>query len=354
MSNFYLRNNETGKQTNVEVFYSDRITYFNDTTDFGSGIKHCLNGKVADTCNWDRIFATPTPDDLSFGNGYRNLPGDMTVVSYPVTPDLDLSGNGIINEDARRIYCEHSASYDFPTYSMDASLATNPVNAVILTNLRNDTGSPLAVDPAWFLAAWSANRNGTSRAKLSQSITDFLPSAWTTMTENPVAETQTDPSGTFTTRTHYAFLLLHFYSVAQSVSMVKYGYDNVTTNNSPLISPDTRVLYKYALRHVWAYGLDSRSSKFAVVMAVWGSACTILRLFVGFLYPDRREAHTPVDFLTAALKHQYRGELEELAGDGERKVSDERKRRKRKKNIARVRYRIEEDKEGTVKFVQPN
>lgn len=343
--NFFLnneQNNETGEKTAVEIFYSDRVTYFNGATDFGSGIKSCLNDEVAATCNWDRIFATPMPGDL-FGD---QLSADVTVVSYTLPSDLNLPRTGSITEDARRIFCEHISYHDFPTYSMDASQATNPVNAVRLTNLRKDTGRPLAVDPAWFLAAWSANQNDTSRAKIAQSITDFLPSAWET----------TDPSVNLNHALRAAtFWLMHFYSVAQSVSMVKYNYRNISANDSASISSDKRVLYKYALRHVWAYGLDSRSSKFAVAVVIMGVVCTVLRLCVGFGYRYRRDAYAPVDFLAAALKHRYRGELEELEIDGESEFSDGRRRRRRwemKKKVVRVRYRIEEDERGSVRFAQ--
>ena len=327
--------------TEVEIFYSDRATFYTDDTDFGSGIKRCLgDDQIAATCDWDTIFATSLPDEYA-----QDITAEMTVVSYPVAPAAGQFRDGAMNdEDPRRIYAEHVIQYDFTNYSLDSSMAHNSVNEVRLMDLGRINGTSIAYDPDWLLAAWSADREGVSQARLAQDITNYVKADWNYMTD-PSIELQGFVS---------VFRLLHLYSVAQSVSMVRYEYVNYNESDFRVPLPKgARVLHKSALRKVWAYGLGSRSSKFSVIVAIMGLSCTVLRPLIALFSRDRRKARQPVDFLAAALKYQYRDEFEELDRIDDEASSDGRTVREVEKKVARVRFRLGEDESGSLKFMKP-
>lgn len=250
-------------------------------------------------------------------------------------------------EDTRRIYGQYISFLDFPTYTLDASPISNPLFAVGLSGLSNRTDRErLVVDPDWMLAAWSADQNDTSLTKLSQSIFDGIEPAWQRLT-TPNNDNTIDEPG--------SFLLMHLYSILQSVSIVPYQYEDITRNITARPLSNQHVFHTWSLRHVWAYGFDSRSSIFGLVIVSAGILCTLLRFIVGVL-PQSQDTtpHEAVDFVLAALKYQSQlkspGDSEHSPEKRQYGFSNKHTRRQAEMNTLRRRYRIKDNVEGELEF----
>jgi len=141
---FWLGNADptiTANITAVDIYFSDKATYFNETADFGSGIKQCLVNNTNPSCDWEKIFSTDLPGDLK--NTSTNV--GMTVYGIPNSP----------NPNAR-VWCDSVAYLSFPSYSLDTSPSSNDQNLVQLDRLTFDhAAEPLVVNPGWILAAVS-------------------------------------------------------------------------------------------------------------------------------------------------------------------------------------------------------
>ncbi|KAL9126766.1 MAG: hypothetical protein Q9217_004235 [Psora testacea] len=314
-SNFWIGNSRSAEvnATAIDVYFSDMATYYNSNEDFGSGIEHCLNNETAPACDWDSIFGTNLPNDL------RNSSRNVGLVSYSLANDND-TASPMPGSEAR-IFCDVVAYVSFPTYALDTSPSSNILNLVRMDGLQmSGNDRPLVIHPDWFLAAWSVDRNGTvdSMREVAQHMSFTLPLAWV------------DPNS-FAAN---AFSFLHVYSLGQTMSMINYAFDNATADSR---SEDAKrpVLFAWATRHVWAYGINgSRTSKLGVAVVSCGAACVILRLLLGLLLGKRE--HSAVELIVAALEHHPTGEFSGM---------------EEKSHVAKVRYVLEEDPLGKLRFV---
>jgi len=309
--------NTTGiNDTVVYSYFSDKAMFFNESTDFGSGIKTCL-GPNADNCNWEAIFATEVDPTL------RNSSVNLLVTEYtsPLRPTLE-----------SQIICEAVIYSSFPTYSVDTSPSVNPQRLTSMHGLPSETDkdfntTSLPVSPDWLLAAWSVSDNGVvSRERLvGKWMARTLPSMFYNYDYyNP----NTD---------QYYFTFLHTYIMTQSLSMVNYKYTNDTASapgDSKGLESAQPLLSKWATLRVWAYGLTGRTAKLGVVVTTLGCICVLLRLILAIALRIRHE-HSTVELFVAALEHHPTNEFEHL--------EDERK-------MAKVRY-IMEDGQGKPRFV---
>lgn len=319
---FYLENlanDAPNPETGVGVYFADKAMYFNDTEDFGSGIKSCLTNATSTTCDWDRVFAAPLPEQL------RNTSTNVGIVSYQVP--------GLNNTDGR-VYCEHVTYMSFPTYNVDTSPASNSQNLVRLNNidtLKNDS-IPIMLSPDWYLAAWSVD-NYTAldgNRQIVKKLIEVLPGTY-----NSSLGSKDDT---------IEFSILHIYALGQALSMVNYynysapadptSQETIQADKDKIIHPIFRT---WATTHVWAYGLSGRTSKLGVVVVLLGSVCVLARLFLG-LATGIQERST-VEVLAAAFEHRHEGEFEGLEETS---------------HLAKVRYQIVEDGEGKQRFIPEN
>ncbi|KAI4249797.1 MAG: hypothetical protein L6R40_000586 [Gallowayella cf. fulva] len=315
---FYLENLDrkvTQLKTGIGIYFADRATYFNDTEDFNSGIKHCLDGGDKEHCDWDKVFDAPLPDELT------NTTVNVGIVSYQVPgPDRE---NG-------RVWCEHVVYQTFPTYSVDTSPRSNGQNLVMLNNLPKveKEAVPLAMNPNWYLAAWSVNYNATldGERQIVKELSRVLPLAY--------------EKGLITLE-GAEFMFLHMYALGQSLSMVNYyTYDapggDPNSKEAKAAAEDKKhpVFRSYATIHVWAYGLSGRTSKLGVAVVLLGCACVLARFLIG-LTTGIQERST-VEVLAAAFEHRHQGEFEGLEEEN---------------HLAKVRYQVVEDGEGKQRFI---
>ncbi|KAL9613479.1 MAG: hypothetical protein Q9167_001975 [Letrouitia subvulpina] len=322
-ASFLLENldlNVPDLNTSVSAIFSDKATYYNDDTDFGSGIKDCLDNPTNTDCDWDKIFDTELPHEL------RNMSRNVGLVSYQIP--------GSVNNKSR-VYCDHAAWSGFPTYSVDTSPRSNMQNLVVLDNtppLANES-IPLVVNPAWYLAAWSVDYRNDSILDGNRQIVKELSTALAAAFASDVDEDTQEASA-------LDFVFLHLYALGQSYSMIDYyNYSAPANPDSPaskaqLNDPIHPVFVTYAKLRVWAWGITGRTPKMGVIVAIMGCVVVVLRVILGIA--TGIQERSSVELLAAAFEHNHRGEFTGLDEEG---------------SMAKVRYEVVEDTEGRHKFV---
>lgn len=281
----------------IWVYYSDRVTYFNETTDFGTGIKDCFASNIQ-FCDWDRIFDAPLPPE------FHNATHNVNLVEYraPVAP-----------WSRERTWCDWYSYSSYPTYSYDISAQANPLSLVQLNKISpiEKLGKPVLVHPTWLLAAWSVDAGGTVPwdRQITKVFTETLSAGYSDMT--------------------LMFTYLHTYTLCQAVSIIDYNTcDPFNATDMNLCSGP--VVSKYASLHLWAYGLSDKTSQLGVAVAILGITCVLLRLIVCVIFRFRHE-HSALELFVAAMQHQSRGEFDGLEDELE---------------LAKVRFEMCEDEES--------
>ena len=126
-----------------------------------------------------------------------------------------------------------------------------------------------------------------------------------------------------------------YFSYLQALSMVSFDKNNLTAPNTDPHDTEHPTLNYWAQVHVWAYGLDSRTSKFGFAVAAAGCLCVIASTIMGMFV--RRRQRSLTELIVAAIEHKHQGELDHANGDDAL--------------AARFRYRIQEDQtDGRVRF----
>lgn len=312
-TNFSLGNTIPDQQnTTVISAFSEKSVYYNDTEDFGSGITSCLASNKLTDCDWDQIFDNKPPQDM------RNTSVNVGITVYsPKGPNSNV------------VWCDQIAYLGFPTYRIDLSpsSASRQINLVQLNNITSVplNRSPLVVSPYWFLAAWSVDVGGTvdgSRPmvkELARIIPDLLKTPLISI-EN-FTESQSE------------FNILHTYALGQAMSMVNYHVVSAATADPFIVDVDHPNLYHFCTLHVWAWGLNGRTSRLGVAVVLAGSFCVLFRLVLGFAMP--RHEHSAVGLFAAALEHQHQQEFRGLHHEND---------------WAKVRYRMKVEHHGKPTF----
>lgn len=312
---FYLGSPSSARSSNhtalISNYMTDRAIYFNNETDFGSGILECISRDTDDeikACDWDKILSTPMTGDL------RNSSTNVGIIEYD-TPDKPT--------DDSRIWCDNIAYTAFPTYSLDTFPYSNPNNLIQVGNLTSpgETSVPILVHPTWLLAAWSINHNDTvdGDRPFAMEISRVISSMYGRL-ESPEY-----------TADQISFMKLHSYSAGQAMSMINYYTSNVSSGSPE--DAEHPVFRQWATRHVWAFSLSGRTAKLGVAVVLAGAFCVILRVFLALV--NGTHDHTIVELLVAALEHIPRGEFLNYH---------------KEKEMAKVRYEIVEDSLGKPQF----
>jgi hypothetical protein len=289
---FQLSDAETNRTaTKVLSLFSDKAILFNAERDFGSGIASCLEDLTRADCNWEEIFDTELPQD------FRNTTVNLGIIEYQ-----DLS-----RPDDTVLWCESVAYLGFPTYTFDTS-SSNIRGLVGLNNVTDmaSLGEPQVVSPFWLLAAWSAPPKGTidDHRPMAREINRMLPTLIGPWDYQNLTYDQTE------------FLFLHAYALSQSLSMVNYYYDDATAPDGSVIpGAEHPLLSRYATLRVWAYGINSRTSRLGVAVVLAGCGCVLLRLILGFIMQAHNQSS--VEMFVAALEYQPKEEFNGLVKEHE-------------------------------------
>lgn len=312
-SSFFIGHPSTSKNKKqpkivVNTFFSDQVTFFNTTTDFGTGIKTCLEADTSVECDWNAVFGAQLPPV------FQNVTSNVQIVEY-VVPNTSAPDE--------RFWCYWYTYLGFPTYSFDISQETNPLSLILLNNLTSigPSDKPIQMHPDWMLAAWSVDDGGTvdGNRPIANAFVNTLPTAPVTDWESPrIME----------------LYYLHTYCICQATSMVDWSCDDLT-NRTSAASSSGPIFHRYTTLHMWAYGFDDRTSQLGVVVAVLGIACVFIRLVLAVVFRFRHE-HSAVELIVAALEHKSQGEFEGLDDELE---------------LAKVRFEMMEDEHGKPRFV---
>lgn len=259
------------------MFTSDKAQFFESNTIPSWLPPECLQeGPVPSSveCDWDRLFEVDPSSSLL--NRTENV----------FTTEMSIGSNSQ-NDTTLKLTVDFVAFQNFTTYQLDPSPLTNPTTLVQTHNLPH-TGNSTPIDPAWMLAAWTANNNGT-----------LAPNRTSTM---QAVRTMNRLRLNDTIGLDYPLGYVSLLPIIQTLSLVDY-----TTQDDGVDNSDHPKLTRNAKMYVWAYGLGSRTSKLGLAVASFGIVVVLIQVVLGFV--DRRKYRSPTQLLVAALEHVPAGEF---------------------------------------------
>jgi hypothetical protein len=288
-STFSISINSTDSIT-VDVYSTDRAIYLTSTT-YRCSANKVTTGDVP--CDWDALFLVePTPD-------IRNATVNPSVTEY------SLSGNPTL-------WCRSFAFLRHLTYVLDTSPVTNPFSLVTLEDNGPLTlvDEPVFVHSDWTLATWSVDKGQT------------VPS---------------NRTGVLAVVSYYlgdyfdGIIDIQAIITAQSLSLIGYSTKEIDAMGDPP-TPTTAVFQANLLVYVWSYGIESRTSKLGVVVAIIGCLIVLVKSVVGVR--ARTVGRDVLDFVTTALEQNPPGIFEGLEA----------------KEAGRVRFWMDSEEKAKFKF----
>jgi hypothetical protein len=246
-------------------------------------------------CYWDQWFADPSPSNYYLSH---------QLVEY----NLPRSGGRHLT-----VYCDNYAYLSHSDYQLDPSPLTNPTYLVNLDVLANITSSPLYVHPDWTLAAWSVAKSGTVDG--NRAAATYLLSAL-----KGVVNTYNPTNGNYsyndTTSTPLGLVLLYNdFAFAQVLSMIDFT-STTTTSRTPRHDPSHPIFQVYASLRVWAYGIDSRTSKLGITVALFG--CCFVLLYTVLSLITRIQKRSTLELMVTALENEPEGAFERMESESEK------------------------------------
>ncbi|KAF2494956.1 hypothetical protein BU16DRAFT_562583 [Lophium mytilinum] len=243
----------------------------------------CLRDR---SCDWDAIFAaTPSTD-------HRNISSSQLSFHYSMPKFSD-----------QNVTCDSSSYLSFANYVLNPSPLANILSLVELDVLDDSPSGPpefpttaiIDVHPDWLLAAWGANRGGDvspQRGAAMQFIETFQ--FWLHYGDQVNRQYAID------------FTSIHQYTIVQALSMITYSTTPLTSSADRRAqahklkdNPKTAATLKsWATVQLWAFGIDSRTSKIGITIMLIGCICVIARTA---LYLE--ESKAPLEIIVAALEH---------------------------------------------------
>lgn len=305
-------------------FFADNATYILDDWSTGNlKSQPCFpNGTLPSDagCDYDSIFKAPLPS---------LLPQNLT--SW--TSNAFIIENVLMNDTSLAFVAESYLTLGFTTYGVEVTNATysSEFGVVQISDLPDMTQtSPIALNASWYLGVWSCNN--------TNDVSMFRYSAWALQTSIADLYDQVNTNGSidWSGIDFSNWSQLSLYTVLQAASLIPYNVTDPATDGINL-SPDDMYhpsLAKNAMRQVYAYGIDSRTSILGVVTTIMGIIVALGR--AGLSFVTRVRHREPLELLVAAMKHPHMSEFEGC-GESERKM-------------AKVRFRIDDSREDKIIF----
>lgn len=257
---------EEDNKLEVLVYFSDKTTYYGGHLNRDAHDLACLQGNLSAPCDWDDIFSPDKVNGSSFNGNFN----DTTVVEW----SLPSTYSGFDPGD--RIWFEFESHLQFGVYTVDLSFEKELYMAS-WDREGLEPGDQLVIDPLWMLAAWSVDVNGTVDAARFPTLlpggTDYGEDIW------------------YFDEVWFEFYSLNIFAIAQTMSLI--SYDSVVLNESTGYDRNKdRIFDRWATRRVWAYGLDTRTSRLGVVVAIAGMVTVIFRLiFAVYIYRPKAKGN---------------------------------------------------------------
>lgn len=307
----YTTNTST-PDVEVNIFTSDRAQFFKDGN-FPEWLPSACfeEGQLpmSTDCEWDRLFLVKSDTELF--NRTRNV----------TTIEMQVRSNDTgLNTTSYKYSFDFVAFLNFTTYQLDPSPLTNP-QILVQTHDLPRSGTNVHVDPAWMLAAWTVDNNGllnpdrTAAIELSR-VMDGL-----------FQLTELD----YRPRAYISML-----PILQTLSLIDFTTEEAALGvTSETAESDHPLLTWNAKMYVWAYGLESRTSKLGLVVALLGIAVVLVQLVLGCV--DRRKYRSGTQLLVAALEHVPAKEFEDYEHD--------------EAKVARMRFHVQGTSSNAGKYV---
>ncbi|KAK4619344.1 hypothetical protein CLAFUW4_11003 [Fulvia fulva] len=295
----------------------------------------CLvkNRRVSDgaLCDWDAFWRTGDDPKVR----YRSKA--VTTIEM-LSSDNTLYNDAAQNPDYNRtdypynttLVIDFVAYETFADYMLDPSRLTNSLYTTDYADNLSKTATlddikPVMVDPAWVLAAWTADSGAQMLVDDATARVYLLNAFAMILHEN--SDRATDPVLAQWSRIDAIGMM----PIIQMLSMIDFN----TTAVAPDAASDAQYpkLARFARIQVYAYGISSRTGWLGVVVTGVGCVVVLLEVVLGFI--DRRRLRSLTQLLVAALEHQYTDEF--------RGVHDE-------KTISRVPFRLRHDTRNAGRF----
>ncbi|KAK5709877.1 hypothetical protein LTR17_019381 [Elasticomyces elasticus] len=252
---------------------------------------------VKSDCDWERLFDSES-DSLTKGRT-----SNMVTIEYRLTTTHPGSTTNSTTYSTVLFAVDFAAYRGNTIYSVAASPTQNPARLVRTEDLPDVSNmEPILVEPAWILAGWAADDDG--------SVNPWRPTSNLLLyvLEGLLAH-KDEGFAWFANDTERPIEAIAVVPIMQSLSLIDHG--TKAWNGSPTSldrnNIDPGILYRDARMFVWAYGYNSRTSRFGAVVAVAGCVLVIAQVLLGFY--DRRRYRTATQLLVAALEHTPQGEF---------------------------------------------
>ncbi|PMD29925.1 hypothetical protein L207DRAFT_538383 [Hyaloscypha variabilis F] len=266
-SQFFVANSTSpsSRPVTVNTYSSDTAIYL-DSTNYYCASDNATTGSAK--CDWGSLFSAE-PSSL-----IKNLTINPSVVEYIWSDGITVS------------WCLTSTFLRYPTYILDASPTTNPLNIVSLFDNGPLTTSdePIFVHPDWSLVGWVVDRGATITVDQprAQVLENFL---------------------TLEYSTEIFFSSFQDVVSARILSLIDYVTEASSADHSP--TPLLPILSRSIRVYVYAYNLQSRTSILGVVVAISGILIVLIKMLFGVIvYTKKRDA---LEFLEIALEQEPPG-----------------------------------------------
>ncbi|KAI9766741.1 MAG: hypothetical protein M1840_006385 [Geoglossum simile] len=194
----------------------------------------------------------------------------------------------------------------YPSYShyeLDTS-HTNDINLARITSSSQDTAAPQRVHPDWLLAAWSVGRGGAAISKAAEVVSAAISLVYDTQEKGD--------EGLEEVVSYFKFLQQLVFSQAMSlVDFTTTPRDSFTGGATPKVF----ALDDWAAIHVYAYGIESRTSLMGVFVVSVGIVSALLRTITAIMRRERTKS--AFELLTVALRQQYDVRFDEKREEAE-------------------------------------
>jgi hypothetical protein len=296
--------NVTSPGVEFSIYSSDQAQFFENgiyPAWLPSGCLQAGQVPAAVECDWDALFRTNPYEEL-----YNRT---QNVISIEMSTG-QANTNGTDGRFAR-FTVDFVAFLGFASYELDASPLTNPI-VLATTQSLPQTGDPIYIDPAWMLAAWTVDNNGTL-APNRTATTEVLRTMerLSTFIENGGEEEEDTPD----LFRHLSYISL--LPVTQALSLIDYNTSSHGTTEAALAFAGRRKdcphLARTARMYVWAYGLNSRTSYFGATVAILGISVVLLQIWLGF--KDRTKGPSLEQLLLAALEYVHKEQPHAIGTD---------------------------------------
>ena len=311
----------------TNAFFADKSAWVQTALIPGVDMPPCLPNGTAPTdrsdCDYDKFFSAPVPDVI---------PDNRTFTST----DSFVVENTLRSDPALALMTEAHYSLGFTTYAADVSGFSPNWGIVEIDSFPDRSAlTPLAVHPAWYLAAWS--------------VADGANVGWARPSARQVQLTTQNLHDTLKSRGHhiasngsdYDQILWAYTAInagLQTASLLPYTFTDPSVDGLSFSKDDglRPQLWNNVRRQVWSFGLDSRTSKLSVGVVFVAVALVALRS--ALMVVTRTKHREPGEMLIAAMKHSPRGEFETAMASQMR--------------MERVRFGIQDDRYENIHFAK--